>query len=192
MLNKRLTVIFLASIVSLLPGQGFADKMSEGMAAYKAGRYKEAAKLWQPLADKGDANAQYNIGLLYRNGQGVKQDDRQALVWFSKAAQQGMLDAQYNTGLMYFEGRGVAASKPEAFEWWKLAAAKGHAPSQYNLGVLYAYGIATGKDTAKALELWHKAAKQGHKGARKALFKAYTEGLFGLQADPEKAKQWQD
>jgi TPR repeat protein len=184
--------LILTSIVFLIFVAAFADEMSDGLAAYKAGHYEEAYKLWRPLAEKGDANAQYNLGLLYRNGRGVEQNDREALIWFSKAAQQGMLDAQYNTGLMYMEGRGVAVSKLEAFEWWKLAASKGHAPSQHNLAVLYAYGIATRKNVNKAIELWTMSANQGYKGARKALYKIYSEGLFGIKPDPVQAKKWQD
>ena len=192
MMMKTLHSLFLAGLLLLAPHAVPADEMSKGMAAYQAGNFEQAYQLWLPLAKKGDANAQYNLGLLYQKGQGVEQNDREALIWFSKAAQQGLLDAQYNTALMYYEGRGVAVSKMEAIEWWKLAAEKGHAPSQHNLAVLYAYGIATGKNTEKALELWHLSAKQGYKGARQALYQAYSEGLFGLTPDPEAAKQWQD
>lgn len=190
--NLQRTLCFLAIVFGALPVTGFADEMSKGLTAYQAGRYDEAYQAWLPLAKKGDANAQFNLGLLYRNGFGVKQNDREALIWFSQAAQQGLLDAQYNTGLMYMEGRGVATSKIDAFQWWKLAASKGHAGAQHNLAVLYAYGMGTGVDTTKALELWRQSAAQGHKGARKALHHAYTEGLFGLKADLEQAKQWQD
>jgi len=190
--NLYLTFVTLVSLIVAFPGTGFADEMSQGMSAYEAGRFQEAYQAWLPLAKKGDANAQFNLGLMYRNGLGVKRNDREALTWFSQAAQQGLLDAQYNTGLMYMEGRGVAVSKIEAFKWWELAAAKGHAASQHNLAVLYAYGIATGIDTAKAIELWKRSAAQGHKGSRKALYQAYTEGLHGLKPDPEQAKQWQD
>lgn len=194
MIYKHLHIALYLLALGLLcaPPAGHADEMASGLADYQAGRYQEAYRIWLPLAKKGDANAQFNLGLLYRNGRGVKQDDREALIWFSRAAEQGMLDAQYNTGLMYMEGRGVAVSKIEAFKWWQLAAAKGHAPSEYNLGVLYAYGIATGVDVDKALALWKQAAAQGHKGARKALYQAYSKGLFGLKADPQQAKQWQD
>jgi len=186
------SIFYLAVFCIALPATAFADEMSRGLSAYQAGRYQEAYQSWLPLAQKGDANAQYNLGLLYRNGQGVKQDDRQALVWFSQAAQQGLLDAQYNTGLMYMEGRGVAISKTDAFRWWELAAVKGHAASQHNLAVLYAYGIATGIDTARALQLWESSAVQGYPPARQALYQAYSEGLFGLQADPQRARQWQN
>lgn len=185
-------VIYILLFGLLCSPNGYANDMRQGLDAYRAGRYQEAYQIWSPLAEQGDANAQFNLGLLYRNGQGVKRDDREALIWFTRAARQGMLDAQYNTGLMYMEGRGVAVSKPEAFKWWELAAAKGHAPSQHNLAVLYAYGIATGVDTGKALELWRLSAAQGYKQARQALYQAYTEGLFGLKPDPEQARQWRD
>ncbi len=188
----RRFLCILAMIVAIAPNISFADDMKKALAAYQAGRYKEAFKIWLPLAQKKDANAQFNLGLLYRNGYGVKQNDRKALTWFSHAAQQGLLDAQYNTGLMYMEGRGVAVSKIEAFNWWELAASKGHAGAQHNLAVLYAYGIATTIDTKKALDLWRRSAAQGHKGAREALYRAYSEGLFGLKPDPQQAKQWQD
>lgn len=189
---KLIQLLYLTGLLLLWAPASHADSMSKGMDAYQAGNFEEAYRIWHPMAEKGDANAQFNIGLMYRNGNGLKQDDRQALIWFSKAAQQGMLDAQYNTGLMFYEGRGVAVSKHEALEWWKLASNKGHAPSQYNLAVLYAYGIATGKNIEKALELWRLSAQQGHEGSRKALYQAYMEGMFGLTADPEAAKQWQD
>lgn len=192
MARKILFKIFclLISIAAVSPFKLYADEMKQAMAAYQAGRYQEAHQLWSPLAEQGDANAQYNLGLLYRNGQGVKQNDRQALIWFTRAAQQGLLDAQYNTGLMYMDGRGVFASKVDALNWWQLAASKGHAEAQHNLAVLYAYGIATGIDTVKALELWRQSAAQGHKEARAALYKTYTEGLFGEKPDPEQAKKW--
>lgn len=182
----------LALLIGLCPVSAHADDMSQALAAYQAGHYQEAYRLWAPLAEQGNANAQYNLGLLYRHGRGVEQNDRLALVWFSRAAQQGLLDAQYNTGLMYMEGRGVAVSKRDALEWWQLAAERGHAAAQHNLAVLYAYGLATGVDTAKALALWRRSAAQGYAPARKALYRVYTEGLFGEKPDPALAQQWRD
>ena len=63
-------------------------------------RYREAAK-------QGCAAAQYNLGVMYKNGRGVKQDDAQAVAWFRKAAEQGNTDAQKELGRMYATGRGV-------------------------------------------------------------------------------------
>ena len=62
-------------------------------AAAQAGGYEAAYRLWRPLADKGDAVAQYRLGLMYSTGRGVAHDDAQAVGWFRKAANQGMADA---------------------------------------------------------------------------------------------------
>ena len=70
--------------------------------------YAEAIKWFVLAAERGDANAQYNLGLYYANGRGVPQDDAEAVKWFRKAAEQGDASAQYNLGLFYASGRGVA------------------------------------------------------------------------------------
>ena len=69
---------------------------------------KEVIRLWQAAADQGDAKAQFNLGQMYANGQGVAQDFKAALAWYCKAAEQGDAEAQYNLGIMYSDGRGVA------------------------------------------------------------------------------------
>ena len=182
--------LFLA--LSLTAPSSRASDIEQGYQAYQAGDYQQAFTLWQPLAEQGDAEAQFYLGLLYRNGEGVEKDDRTALMWFTESAKQGYLNAQYNTGIMYMEGRGVAVSKIDAFKWWELAAQRGHAPSQYNLGVLYAYGIATGKDVAKAIDLWQRAAAQGNAEARAVLHRVYSEGMFGEPLDKAKSEQWSE
>jgi len=63
---------------------------------------------------------------MYGNGQGVPQDDAQAVAWFQKAAAQGDADAQNNLGVMYGNGRGVPQNYEEAYVWFSLAAAQGH------------------------------------------------------------------
>jgi hypothetical protein len=72
----------------------------EGMAAYKRGDYATALKKWRPPAEAGDATAQYNLGVMYAEGQGVPQDDEEAAKWFRKAAEQGDADAQCTLGKM--------------------------------------------------------------------------------------------
>jgi TPR repeat protein len=82
------------------------------VAAAGRGDYAAALRLWRPLADQGDAAAQYNLGLMYVDGHGVAQDDAAAVSWFRKAADQGYADAQYNLGLMYANLKRVDA-RPE-------------------------------------------------------------------------------
>ena len=85
-------------------------------------------------AEAGDAEAQFNLGVLYNNGDGVPQDDAEAVRWYRLAADQGYADAQYNLGVMYATGEGVPQDDAEALRWYRLAADQGHAGAQHNLG----------------------------------------------------------
>ena len=68
-------------------------------------------------AEQGNATAQYNLGVMYDNGQGVRQDDAQAVHWYRKAAEQGNVEAQHNLGAMYANGQGVRRDHKIAKEW---------------------------------------------------------------------------
>ncbi len=112
----------------------------EGVAAYKRGDYATALREWLPLAEQGVAYAQFNLGVMYRNGQGVPQDDAETVKWYRKAAEQGVAGAQYNLGHMYDEGLGVRQDDARAVKWYRKAAEQGVAYAQFNLGVMYRNG----------------------------------------------------
>jgi TPR repeat protein len=90
------------------------------------------------LAEQGVATAQYNLGVMYADGDGVPENGAEAVKWFRKAADQGDADAQYNLGVMYADGDGVPENGAEAVKWFRKAAAQGDADAQYNLGVMHA------------------------------------------------------
>lgn len=87
-------------------------------------------------AEQGYADAQFNLGLMYANGEGVEKDMVQAVELFKKAAEQGHVDAQNNLGAMYFTGEGVDRDEKKAVEWFKKAAAKGNVEAQANLDAI--------------------------------------------------------
>lgn len=87
----------------------------------------------RPLAVKGDSKAQFQLGTLYHQGKGVKQDDTQAFLWYRRAAQQGDSDAQYSLGNMYLMGEGIKQDDSEARQWYEKAAEQGHEGAQHNL-----------------------------------------------------------
>ena len=93
-----------------------------------------------PLAEKGHAAAQYSLGLLYANGQGVPKDDTQARPWDEKAAAQGRADAQVNLGILYDYGRGVPQDFKKAVYWYRLSAHQENDLAQRQLGLLYERG----------------------------------------------------
>ena len=79
------------------------------------------------LAEQGDARAQYNLGVKYDNGEGVIEDDKLAVEWYTKAAMQGYARAQYNLGVKYDNGEGVIKDDKVAVEWYTKAAMQGYA-----------------------------------------------------------------
>lgn len=91
-------------------------------------------------AEKGDAEAQFNLGLLYDRGREVPRDKSEALRWYRLAATQGDTFAQNALGDNCWEGTGVPKDDKEAVRWWRLAADKGFAPAQHSLGKLLAGG----------------------------------------------------
>ena len=76
-------------------------------------------------AEQGDATAQYNLGVMYANGEGVIQDYKQAVKWFRLSAEQGNASAQYNLGVMYAQGKGVPKDYVMAHMYWNIAAVSG-------------------------------------------------------------------
>ncbi|MBR1439400.1 MAG: sel1 repeat family protein [Synergistaceae bacterium] len=82
------------------------------------------------LAERGNAKAQFNLGVMYQNGYGVKQDYGEAVKWYRLLAEQGNAMAQSNLGYMYENGNGVARDLQEARKWYEKAAAQGHTYAQ--------------------------------------------------------------
>lgn len=76
-------------------------------------------------AEQGDAEAQYNLGMLYYEGHGVRQDYATARHWWERAASQGNAWAQHRLGVLYQKGRGVPQDDATAREWFEKAAAQG-------------------------------------------------------------------
>ena len=86
----------------------------------------EAVKWYRKAAEQGDADAQFNLGVMYAKGEGVPQNHAEALKWFRLAADQGNARAQYNLGFMYAKGEGVLQNHVQAHKWFNLAAVAGY------------------------------------------------------------------
>jgi TPR repeat protein len=82
--NRRHMIGALAVATALAAAPALAD-VKAGVDAWSAGRYEQAIKEWRPLADRGDADAQFNMGQAYRLGRGVPIDSKIAQSWFEKA-----------------------------------------------------------------------------------------------------------
>jgi TPR repeat protein len=110
---------------------------------YLEADYTEAVKWFRKAAERGHAEAQYNLAVCYDYGRGVLEDAMQAIKWFRAAAEQGFAKGQYGLGYCYRRGRGVQRSDVQAVKWYRRAAEQGLAEAQYSLALSYqeGYGV---------------------------------------------------
>ena len=151
-----------ASLVLMLAtSMAAAQDYDAGLAAAQSGDFATALREWTPLAEQGDARAQYNLGIMYGKGDGVPQDDAEAVKWYRLAAAQGVAEAQLNLGFMYAKGNGVPQDYAEAVKWYRLAAAQGVVKAQFNLGFMYSNGQGVPQDDITAHMWFNLAAANG-------------------------------
>ena len=150
-MKRDLKIIFLLLLAAgwAVTGTARADGLAETM--------KRAAK--------GDTEAQYELGLIYRDGDGVGQDYGKAGALFTEASQHGHAEAQYELARLYYTGAGFVRDRKKAQALFVLAADHGSAASQYFLGVMYSKGRGVKKNYRKAAYWYDKAARQGHPDA---------------------------
>lgn len=121
---RQLLPIILAALLSSA-GPAAAGPLEEAIAAGDRGDHAGALKIYQSLAAQGNADAEYKLGVMYANGQGVVQNYEEALKWYRSAAAQGHAGAQVNLGAMYVQGLGVAQDPIRAHMWFNLGAVSG-------------------------------------------------------------------
>jgi uncharacterized protein len=119
-------ILALSCILIMLAAPISAQDFQKGLEAYRNGDYATALKEWTPLAEGGDSVAQYNLGVMYKNGWGVSQDDKEAVRWYRLAAEQGYAMAQFTLGAMYENGQGVLADYVIAHMWYDIADVNGN------------------------------------------------------------------
>ena len=147
-MKTKLTFLLALTFLFLFSGSSvvFADVFQDATDALNRKDYKTAHRLWLPLAEQGNVEAQYELGLMYEQGQGVPQDYKEAVKWYRLSVEQGYAKAQSVLGFMYHKGHGVLQDYKEAVKWFRLAAEQGFAIAQYNLGLMYVKGKGVPKD----------------------------------------------
>ena len=124
---KLLRATILAAALVLGGGAALAQDFNKGFEAYQAGDFATALKEWQPLAEQGDAGAQFNLGVMYKNGWGVPQDYAEAVKWYRLAAERWLASAQCNLGWMCQSGSGVHQDYAEARKGYRRSSDSGSA-----------------------------------------------------------------
>ncbi len=140
-------------------------------------------------AERGQAYAQFQLGLMYMEGYGVPQDYQEAVKWHKLAAGQGDSDAQLYLGIMYWSGMGVPLDDEEAVKWYRLSADQGHRDAQFLLGTMYSSGNGVSQNHSEAARWFRMSADQGMSDAQFRLGVMYSRG-HGVPRDYEEAVRW--
>ena len=159
-LMRYFQIIALVACI-LLPASALAGDDADyetGLNAYKQGHYKTAKDIWQAVAGKGHAGAQFYLGVIYDKGEGVPQDSAEAAEWFQKAAKQGHPEAQFHLGVRHDKGEGVLQNYIKAAKLFRRAAEQGHAEAQLSLGWMYYNGRGVPQDRIYAYAWCNLAA----------------------------------
>jgi tetratricopeptide (TPR) repeat protein len=147
-------LLLLGAGVAASAGQ--ADVKS-GIDRWMRGDHQGAIAVWRPLAEAGDADAQFNMGQAYKLGKGVPADPATAQSWYLKAARQGHAQAQVNIGLLLYNG----GRRQEAMPWIRKAVELNDPFAQYILGTELFNGDLVAKDWPRAYALMLRAADRG-------------------------------
>ena len=157
-----------------------AQSVKAGIDAWQRADYVAAVGIWRPLAEGGDADAQFNLGQAYRLGRGVPLDLAAAKIWFERAARSGHVDAQTTLGLLTFQN----GDRVQGLKWLKAAADQGEPRALLVYGTALFNGDGVPQDRVLAYALVSRAAAQGLGPAKDTL--AQLDQLMPV-ADRQKA-----
>ena len=184
----KLRCILLTGLLLACDRAPAAD-LGKGLQAFHEGDFATALAECRPLAEHGNASAQFVIGVMYFEGRGVPKDPAKGAQWTLKAADQGVADAQFNLAMMYTKGQGVPQDDAQAATWLRKAADQGVREAQYNLATFYLEGKGVARDFNQAFEWNRKAAEAGSADAQFNLAMMYERGE-GVAQDDAQALAW--
>ena len=175
-----------------------ADNLDAGKKAYLDYDFDSAVKIFEPLAQSGDEEAQRYLELIYKSGYQkptykdgkaayLRNDYKRAFEILLPLAKNGDSWSQYIVSLMYESGNGVEKDQEEAIKWLILAAESGVPKIQYDLGIRYFYGYGIEKNYSEAAKWWRSSANAGIADSQYNLGLMKYRGI-GIPKDKEEAK----
>jgi len=178
----------------LAPASNAASEIDSGAASANGQGvppqdHAEALRRNRLAAAQGDAKAQFNLGVMYGEGEGVSQDHAEALRWYRLAAAQGHAKAQNNLGWMHYSGEGVPQDYAEALRWLRLAAAQGNAEAQNNLGEMYEYARGVPRSGIVAYALYNLSSAAASANRKKVFENQAKKVAESLSAEDIEAGQ---
>ena len=192
----RLTPGFLVFFTLLTFGpntsNGFAQANEATLDSLRGTYGEDLTKLIRPRAEKGDAQAQFDLGFLYLfhdADSNLAVDHAKGMEWVRKSAAQGNARAQDLIGCLHYHGKILVKDEAEAVKWFQKAAAQGDVYAQFNLGYCFYKGEGVAKDVGEAVRLFRLAAEQGEETAQHNLARILESGE-GVPKDYAEASKW--
>src|SRR5690242_9362891 len=185
LLPRYLHIVVLGGFF-LAPMPAPADTAA-GVAAFKNRDYHKAYQEWKAAADAGQAEAEFDLGLLYAQGLGVSRDLSEAMRLYRSAAEKGNAQAQFALGQIYSLGWGTPRDEVDALRWLMMANSVETAGPPTDWVLLEGYGVS--RDPKQAVYWYDRAARSGHPEAQYDLAALYTSGE-GTKRDEEQAARW--
>ncbi len=159
-----LVLVLLQFVMALRPdgvGGAPAGTYESGLEAYRKGDFVAARKTWEPIAEAGNARAQYFLGFMLQNGMGQDWSNARAAGWYQRAAQQGLPEAQLALGDLYIRGMGVPLDPAMGATWYASAASGGDPMGQFEYAKLLLHGVGVPQDLNAAYAWFEAAAAAG-------------------------------
>lgn len=179
--------------------------LDKAINAYNAGNYEQARKDFEPLAEVGDPDGLYNLGVMHARGEGGPKEPAKAMQYYRRAAAAGNANAMTNLASHYYYGDGVEKDETEAAKWYALAARAGVPLAQRYYGVMLIKGTGVKQNVAEGADWLMQAAlrgdklagenlvrllkpeaEKGHLGATHVLGLMYLQGVAGVEQDEQK------
>ena len=172
--------------MGLTPSPELYDPVPISSQAFYVYSKKEPTAALETKANRGAAQAQFQLGRRYLAGEGVAVNWTNAFSWFRKSADQGLADAEFQMGICYAQGVGTVQDYAASILWFRKAAEQGNNDASYNLGQIYENGLGVKADLAEATIWYHRAGEKGHALAQNSL------GMIccNVRKDFAEAAQW--
>jgi TPR repeat protein len=182
--NRHVPFVVLCCICLFI--FGFTDPENDfnsAMDSYSNKDYPKAFQSFRAIAEKNYAKAEFMLGKMYYEGEGVSKDFKQAVHWYTKGAEQGNAEAQFalgemcDSGMINYDGKGIPPQDyDQAVYWYKKAAEQGNVSAQFLLSGMYIVGRGVPRDYKKGVYWSKKAAEQGHLYSQSSLALIYYLG----------------
>jgi uncharacterized protein len=196
-MKKFTLMILIVGLVGVCSGVASGQTLQDGLDAYDKKNYKKALEILIPLAEQGDAQAQFKLGTIYDYGRGVSPDYQQAYKWYKLSADKGNGFSIYGLAWLHRNGQRVKKKQNKSNDLFKKAlkilrplAEQGDAQAQVELGMSFFLGVGVPQDDNEAVKWLRLSAEQGHAEGQYQLSGMYSTGEVVPETDRKEAVKW--